>query len=217
MGVAISFDDVSKAGADTSPGWRFNVYLPDLPGLAAPQLVRAVNVTLPMQYVDTDSIFRGGFMEMFPTVTGTDSLEIQLLETAKWDCLRYLTKWRSLQVDENGLWGLPSEYKKDILIYPLTHLGESAIGIRVKRAQPTRPQPTQMNGASSELVHLGLTFTCDRVVIDTDTVPQTSGSPSQGTGNPALDPTNPGSALAPPTDNNTTEAGSVANGSTAFA
>ena len=154
-----------------APSWRFWVQLPDLEGVSPPPQVIVVGGNFSHPHVDSEARFRSGSYNYFPQFNDIEAIDIEFMETEDYEVTQYLYNWFGLVVHDDGTYGLPDIYKKEIYLYLLGH--EDAGGshkylIRYNGAFPTRRasvDPVE----NDDFIRVSCNFSVD------SNTPQTSG------------------------------------------
>jgi hypothetical protein len=147
-----------------APAWRFTVTLPDLPGQqAAGQTIHLLVERFTSTHKGLDyepAPFNAGSRN-FPTARVTDGITITFAETSGYDVIRLFRSWKNLVIDDDGNFGLPSQWKKDITLSPLDETGDSVGSFRYTGCSPARVDPYEYDGAHTSHVSAVVSFSVD--------------------------------------------------------
>ena len=124
-----------------APSWRFWVQLPELDGIRPPPQVIVVGGNFSHPHVDSEARFRSGSYNYFPQFNDIEAIDIEFMETENYEVTEYLYNWFGLVVHDDGTYGLPDIYKKEVYLYLLGHEDENSQHkylIRYNGAFPTR-------------------------------------------------------------------------------
>lgn len=90
---------------------RWFLYVPDAGDLY--QCI-AEKITATFPKIPAKSRFTHGRMNYFPDNNEIDGISVTFYETYDYDVTRWLSRWRGRVVHEDGTYGVPSDYKKDV-------------------------------------------------------------------------------------------------------
>lgn len=100
---------------------RFYVYVPDITDLYQ-CVVETIQPTF--NKIPAKPRFTAGRNEYFPDNNDIDGLSITFYETFDFKVTAWLSRWRSKIVHPNSTYGLPKEYKRDILVHVYSYDSE---------------------------------------------------------------------------------------------
>lgn len=120
---------------DPAFAFRWFVYVPDAGGLY--QCI-AEKLTATFPKVPAKSRFTSGRVNYFPDNNEIDGLTITFYETYDYDVTRWLSRWCGKIVHEDGSYGVPNDYKKEIIAQLLLPGSDTpSLTLTYKGAWPT--------------------------------------------------------------------------------
>ena len=133
--------------------------------------VQTANV--PARTFATDSIQRNGHAIHFPESYSVDDLTLGLFMDTTGKAWQYINAWQGLVManqdpkyaGNQGMWGLPAQYKKDIKITILSVDRKQMLSVRYINCFPKNPAPLELVSSSSEALVVNVNFAVEDVYI----------------------------------------------------
>jgi hypothetical protein len=121
-------------------------------------------VALPSIRIENKPVFRQGTQEFYAKTETPGSLTLKLYETASLDSYRFFRAWKNLVRTPNGDYGLPSEYKGRILLYPLAADRSRIAVFEARGCFPiSLPTQTYSSGQPDRIIN-DVEMSCDELV-----------------------------------------------------
>ncbi len=142
-----AFDDVNNL-PDPAIAWRFGCTFPTINGLtiADTYLDKA---TLPQELVESANQYVAGSFVYYPTTMNSSDVELTFYEDRSFSVFKYLTYWRRQVLDDDGNYGLPKDYKKELDFTLYDQTGATGLTLRYVGAWPKGPAAYNMDSESS--------------------------------------------------------------------
>lgn len=156
--------DYALSAPDPALSTLFFVRMPqDLAN--TPQFLLAESVSLLVPKISAESSFSNGGYDFFPGFIENDSVSITFYETYNYAVSKWLRDWRKKVSDGRGNYGLPVEYKKDIIVAMYSKFSTKPVNVVTYNAcWPTDRAPYELNyQEESGRVTVQATFSCDNV------------------------------------------------------
>lgn len=146
------------------PALSFRFLLPSLPYGLEPQFVKSVAVNYEVLDVEPHPVASTNFY--YPTGFDASELVITFHENSTYDTTDKVMKWQHEVIDEDGFFGLPAHYKKDI---PVALLDTAYPVIRKKvlgrRAFPKGLPSHTYDVGESDGILCEVNFAIDRLLV----------------------------------------------------
>lgn len=125
---------------DPALSTRFFCFFPDVGEDIYMALALKVQATFPK--VPAKSRHTHGSVRYFPDNNEIDGLSITFYETYDFKVTKWLSRWRGLIVHEDGSYGVPTDYQKDIVVQCFLPGSDSpAMVFTYKECWPTDQNP----------------------------------------------------------------------------
>lgn len=164
-GVPGARDPLSAGRARLDPLMSYNWYC-DLPVIDGVKLSweNVEEATLPSIELDAVSNYRAGKMWHYPHHHSIGTLSLKLYEDSKGSSSLYVDKWRRNILDyDSGLYHLPKDYKKTIMVTVLDVANVSVMFFEYTGCWPMRSDPITMNSGSSDRIVPQIEFSVDEM------------------------------------------------------
>jgi hypothetical protein len=158
-------DPLSAARARLDPLMSFNWYC-DLPDLDGAQLgwQYVEEAILPFLELEQVSNYQAGRQKHYPHHYNLGSLSLKLYEDSNGIATSYLDTWRRKIVDpDSGLFYLPKDYKKTIIVTVLDQAKATVMFLEYTGCWPMRSDSYQMTSGSSERIAPTVEFSVDEL------------------------------------------------------
>ena len=119
------------------------------------------SVTIPIPSIDPEAVFRAGRRFYYPKFQDIGDVAATFYETHAFTVTNWIKEWKALIMDENGLYGLPSDYARDIVLYAVDPTGTRRAELRIKRCFPTTGDVYPYSSGNSERLIPSHTFSAD--------------------------------------------------------
>jgi len=147
-----------------APSWRFTCTLPTVAGtnLNGQKLSFQVErISCPMPGINFEpAVFNSGERQ-FPNLRTIGAITISFIEDTNYSILQYLRAWKNLIIDDDGNYGLPASYKKQIQLQPYDETGQSNITLSWSFCAPSQIEPYDFDGSQTRHVTCSVTFVVD--------------------------------------------------------
>lgn len=155
----------SRAIAQQAPAnnWRWIARMPSIPGAPAATQVVAESIEFQFRSIAATPRFGGAMQRKFPTVTDVAAVNMSFYETEGYIATTYLDRWQKMIVDDQGVFGMPREYKKNIVL-ELYSITESKLytGMLID-VWPSQVGGFSLNYNDSGRIVVSCSFEVDRV------------------------------------------------------
>lgn len=115
------------------------------------------------QTIDSDDRFQAGARTKYPRFLSMANVSITFFEDVTYATTQYLSYWKSLVVDEEHNYGLPTDYKKEIYLFAfdtISNYDPTFVG-RLKGCWPTSISGLSYSNGASDKVSLVCDFAVD--------------------------------------------------------
>lgn len=158
--MTISRERVIQLGAP-APDWLYFVRMPNVAGAGNSGDVIAEQISFPHKNIPANPRFGGATNTYYPGTSDVSSASISFYETEDYIVTRYLKAWQRLVKDENDVYGMPIDYKKNIMFELYSREGRvTNVGILIG-AWPTNISNFDVNYASSGKLTVSCNFSID--------------------------------------------------------
>lgn len=106
-------------------------------------------------------IFGGGTNKYYAGNQDIDQVTITFFENYRTEVIEYLDTWINFIRDENGIYSLPSEYKKRLSFKLLDITGKTASKIVLTGCWPTGGYQLALDHASNDILTIPVTLSVD--------------------------------------------------------
>lgn len=156
---------------DPAPDWRYLVRWPEIKGVTsrmANEWVIAETLTFTHPSIPSQGRHGGGTMTYFPDFNNIASSSITLYEDQYYSALFYIMSWRNLVIDQEGNYGLPIEYKRniDIEIYSIFDSSEPTIVGTLYGVWPSEISAFEYSYEGQDRIKLQVDFSVDAGSVD---------------------------------------------------
>lgn len=128
---------------DPALKFRFYVYVPDT---TDSYHCVVENITATFVKIPSKPRFNGGSNSYYPDTNDIDGLSITFYEAYDYRVSAWLSRWRALVVRSDGFYGIPSEYKKTIMIHAYNNNSENpTLKLQYSGCWPTDQQPFEFS------------------------------------------------------------------------
>lgn len=176
---AISWSD-ANSNLKPTPSWRFYCTLPTVDGTSLNGQTLAFyveRISAPQVGASFEPAPFNSGERQFPNMRTIGQITMTLAEDTNYSVIQYLRAWKNLIVDDNGNYGLPSNYKKQIQLQPLDETGASNFTFSWQGCAPTQVDAYDFDGSVSKHVSCNVVFVVDSM--DPFSVSSTSTSSTQ--------------------------------------
>lgn len=163
---AVKFSDLNREILTPAPAWRFWVTFPDIPGVqTAGQTLPFLlsRVTAAGKAIEVEPVPFNAGVRFFPTGMSTDTLTLTFYENIKFDVAQSFRSWIDSVVDDEGNFGLPANYKKEIKLESLGFDGKTLATFAWRDCMPLRMDGYDWDGASTNHISPSISMNVDGV------------------------------------------------------
>jgi hypothetical protein len=130
-----------------------------------------VGADLPQRSFDVKTYARNGTQVSNPSGCKVDNLTLKLFADSSSKAIEWVSAWQSLVMENRnpktpanqGLWGLPANYKKDISFFLLSVDQKQLVEIIYSGCWPVSEEAYSLVSGTSEVLGLSLTLSVDNV------------------------------------------------------
>ncbi len=134
--------------------------LPDLPWYYIDE------IQTPSVRINAEPVFREGRTKKYASSFDVDSCTLKLYTDASGQAFNFANAWVQSTKRPDGLWNLPTNYKKDIVIYVLDSTRSTVVDIRLIGCFPTSWSSYNLESGGSNPVETTLELSVDDMVIN---------------------------------------------------
>jgi hypothetical protein len=173
-----------NARGDALQNWCWYAVMPEVTNRSAFSFGgNQPSVALPWYYVQTanmprrnvasDSTMTNGHQRYYPGSYQVDELQLGFFMDTKNVAQQYLSAWESLILNTDdpadtlnqGMWGLPAEYKKDINILLLDTVKREMLNVKYVRCWPTNLEALDLTSESAAALVQNVRFVVEDVYV----------------------------------------------------
>lgn len=140
--------------------WQIR-HLPDANGIRAPDDSRIIRCNVNFRQFEAVPVYNAASKNYFPGTYDTQGPSITVVEDDKLSAHAWVLAWQSLVCDEHGFYGVPTDFKKDLVFEAFDNKGIVNAAYQANGAWPSAITPLQLDRTQSEKVVVEITFQCD--------------------------------------------------------
>ncbi len=176
------YGNAINARSDAIQNWCWYCILPSLSNRTATAAFgMQPAVSLPWYYVEKanlpgrtfqlDSIARNGHKAHYAESYSVSDLSLEFFLDSSNKSYQYLKAWQGLILGNNdpssvvnqGRWGLPADYKKNISLFVLSVDKKVLLNMKYINCWPVDPQALELTSGNAEAMHLSVSFAVEDV------------------------------------------------------